>query len=252
MAARIEIFDTTLRDGTQGEGVNLSVEDKLRIAQRMDEFGIDYIECGWPGSNPKDISFFQKVKSLKLKHAKITAFGSTRHAKNSAENDPNIQALIQADTEVVTIFGKTWDFHVLNALRVELSDNLEMIADSIRYLKEQGRFVIYDAEHFFDGYKNNPEYAVKTIESAQNAGAGIIVLCDTNGGCLPHEISEMIRIIKDKTTKPLGIHTHNDSGCAAANAIAAVKEQLMSKEHSTDLANGVVMPTCPASFLHSR
>ncbi|RJP32904.1 MAG: citramalate synthase [Candidatus Omnitrophota bacterium] len=221
---KIDIFDTTLRDGTQGEGVNLSVEDKIRIALRMDEFGIDYIEGGWPGSNPKDISFFQKIKEVELKHSKIAAFGSTRHAKNSAANDPNIQELLKAETEVVTIFGKTWDFHVLHALRVELTDNLEMIEDSIRHLKEHGRYVIYDAEHFFDGYKANADYALKTLAAAENAGADVIVLCDTNGGCLPHEIHEITRVVKGGISGQLGIHTHNDSGCASANALAAVME----------------------------
>lgn len=221
---RIEIFDTTLRDGTQGEGVNLSVDDKLRIAQRLDDFGIDYIEGGWPGSNPKDIAFFQRAKELTFKHAKITAFGSTRHAKNSVDNDPNIRALLESETEVVTIFGKTWDFHVINALRIELSDNIAMIEDSVRYLKEKGRYVVYDAEHYFDGYKNNPEYALQTLDAACRAGADIVVLCDTNGGCLPHEIAELTRIARQRIPCKLGIHTHNDSGCAVANALAAVRE----------------------------
>ncbi len=224
MAPKIDVFDTTLRDGTQGEGVNLSVDDKVRIALRMDEFGIDYIEGGWPGSNPKDIAFFQRVKNLDLKHAKITAFGSTRHARNAPENDPNLSEILKAETEVVTIFGKTWDFHVLHALRVELSDNLKMIEDSVRYLKQNDRFVIYDAEHFFDGYKNNPDYALQTLNAAQSAGADVIVLCDTNGGCLPHEIQEITRTIKGNIEKQLGIHTHNDSGCGNANALAAVLE----------------------------
>lgn len=224
MAGKIEIFDTTLRDGTQGEGVNLSVEDKIKIAQRMDDFGIDYIEGGWPGSNPKDIAFFQRAKQILLKHAKVTAFGSTRHAKNEVENDPNIRALLESETEVVTIFGKTWDFHVLNALRVSLEDNLNMIEDSVRYLKSQGRKVVYDAEHYFDGYKNNAGYAMQTLEAACRAEADVIVLCDTNGGCLPHEIAEMTRTVVQGVNCRVGIHTHNDAGCGIANAIAAVRE----------------------------
>ena len=224
MAGKIEIFDTTLRDGTQGEGVNLSVDDKLRIAQRMDEFGIDYIEGGWPGSNPKDIAFFQRVRGMPFHHAKVAAFGSTRHSRNRVEDDPNIRALLDAQTEVVTIFGKTWDLHVLQALRVELPDNLFMIDDSIRFLKEHGRRVIYDAEHFFDGYKNNPEYALQTLETAEKAGADVVVLCDTNGGSLPHEIQEITRNARKTISVRLGIHAHNDSGCAVANTLAAVRE----------------------------
>jgi 2-isopropylmalate synthase len=227
LTRRIEIFDTTLRDGTQGEGVNLSVEDKLKIAKRMDEFGIDYIEGGWPGSNPKDIAFFRRAKEISFEHVKITAFGSTRHAKNKVEDDPNIRALLEADTEVVTIFGKTWDFHVTNALRITLDENLKLIADSVRYLREQGRRVIYDAEHFFDGYKNNPDYALKTVEAAIEAGAYVVTLCDTNGGCLPFEVSEITRTIIQNCSCNIGIHTHNDSGCGVANALAAVREGAM-------------------------
>lgn len=224
MSGKIEIFDTTLRDGTQGEGVNLSVEDKIRIAQRMDKFGVDFIEGGWPGSNPKDIAFFERAKEISFQHARIAAFGSTRHAKYPVESDPNLRAMLESGTSVVTIFGKTWDFHVLNALRVSLDENLKMIEDSIRYLKENGRYVIYDAEHFFDGYKSNREYALQTIETAARAGADTIVFCDTNGGCLPHEIAEIVRTVKPRVSCRLGIHTHNDSGCAEANALAAVRE----------------------------
>lgn len=223
MTGTVEIFDTTLRDGTQGEGVNLSVEDKIKIAQRMDEFGISYIEGGWPGSNPKDISFFKRAKECHFKHAKITAFGSTRHPKNKVEEDPNILALLDAETEAVTIFGKTWDLHVTNALRIELSANLDMIRDSVSYLKQHGRIVIYDAEHFFDGYCNNPEYALQTIKTAEEAGADCIVLCDTNGGRLPFEVAEMTRKVVETVKCRVGIHTHNDSGCAIANAVAAVE-----------------------------
>lgn len=224
MSTLMEIFDTTLRDGTQGEGVNFSLEDKVRIAQRMDELGIDFIEGGWPGSNPKDIGFFERARDLDLKHARITAFGSTRHAKNPVEDDPNVRALLDAQTPVVTIFGKTWDMHVHNALRVSLEDNLAMIADTVRFLKENGRMVIYDAEHCFDGYSNNPDYALQTMLAAQEAGADRIVLCDTNGGKLPHEVANITAELKRSITVPMGIHTHNDSSCAVANALAAVKE----------------------------
>ncbi|MEW6238269.1 MAG: citramalate synthase [Candidatus Omnitrophota bacterium] len=235
MSGKIELFDTTLRDGTQGEYINYSVEDKIRIAQRMDEFGIMYIEGGWPGSNPKDIAFFQRAKDLKFANATITAFGSTRHARNAVESDPNIRALLESETKAVAIFGKSWDFHVTQALRIELSDNLQMIRDSVGYLKSQGRKVIYDAEHFFDGYKNNPEYALKTIQAASEAGAEVIALCDTNGGSLPHEISQIARIAKANISCKLGIHTHNDSGCAVANTLAAVLE---GAEHVQGTFNG--------------
>ena len=223
LASIIDIFDTTLRDGTQGEGVNLSVEDKIRIAQRMDDIGIAFIEGGWPGSNPKDIEFFQRVKEYTFKRAKITAFGSTRHPKNKIEDDPNIRALLEAETEAVTIFGKTWDLHVTSALRIDLAENLELIRDSVSYLKKNGRIVIYDAEHFFDGYKGNPSYALQTVKVAEEAGVDCIVLCDTNGGSLPFEISEMTGEVIKQVRCKTGIHTHNDSGCSVANALSAVK-----------------------------
>ncbi|MBZ0255208.1 citramalate synthase [bacterium] len=223
MSGKIETFDTTLRDGTQGEGVNLSLEDKLRITQRLDDFGIDYIEGGWPGSNPKDIGFFQRAKEIQFKHAKVCAFGSTRHARNKVEDDPNVRALIEAETPATSIFGKTWDLHVTNALRIELEDNLDMIRDTVRYLKENGRIVIYDAEHFFDGYKNNPEYALKTVKAANDAGADVIAFCDTNGGTMPHEITEIVTKVRSELSGVLGIHTHNDAGCGVANTLAAVQ-----------------------------
>jgi len=222
MAQRIEIFDTTLRDGTQGEGVNLSLEDKIRIAHRLDEFGIDYIEGGWPGSNPKDVEFFERMKHEKLKHAKVTAFGSTRHAKNTAPDDPNLQKLIEAGTPVVTIFGKTWDLHVTAALKVDLDTNLEMIRDSVAFLKENVPLVIYDAEHFFDGYTSNPDYALATIQAAVEGGADCVVLCDTNGGSLPDRVAELTRKAKEVCSVPIGIHCHNDGGLATANTLAAV------------------------------
>jgi 2-isopropylmalate synthase len=221
---RIKIYDTTLRDGTQAEGISFSLEDKVKIAQKLDELGIHYIEGGWPGSNPKDIKFFQRMKRIKLKNAKLTAFGSTRRAKYSAEKDPNIRALLGSGTEVVCIFGKSWDLHVKVALGVSLEKNLELIEDSISYLKKKQKEVIYDAEHFFDGYKDSPTYALKTLDVAQRAGADWIVLCDTNGGTLPFELSKIMREIRKKIKVPLGIHAHNDSGVAVANTLAAVEE----------------------------
>ena len=220
---RIAIYDTTLRDGTQGENVNFSVEDKIRIAHRLDEFGIDYIEGGWPGSNPRDKDFFEAARSLKLKHAKLAAFGSTRHAKNRVEDDENVRLLIESETPVVTIFGKSWDLHTERALRVSEEDNLGMIGDTVRYLKEQGREVVYDAEHFFDGYNGNRDFALRTLDAAQKAGADVIVLCDTNGGTLPHRLSEVVSDVRGRVDGPLGIHTHNDSEVAVANALAAVE-----------------------------
>ena len=220
---KIYLYDTTLRDGAQTEGISYSLEDKLNITQKLDDLGIDYVEGGWPGSNPKDILYFQKVKKLKLKHAKIAAFGSTRHAKNQAAKDPNIKALISAGTPVVTIFGKSWDLHVKYALRVSLEDNLEMIADSVRYLKKKGREVIYDAEHFFDGFKANAAYALRTLQVAEQAGADCLVLCDTNGGSLPFEVEEITANVIRVVTVPVGIHAHNDADTAVANSLAAVR-----------------------------
>ncbi|MFN3967162.1 MAG: citramalate synthase, partial [Endomicrobiia bacterium] len=223
---KIDIFDTTLRDGFQASGISFSVEDKIKIAKALDAFGIKYIEAGWPGSNPKDELFFKMAKSsLKLKNAKLVAFGSTRHKKNKPENDPNLKALVKAGTEYVCIFGKTWDLHVIHALRVSLQENLKMIEDSIKFLRQKGLKVIYDAEHFFDGFKANKEYALKTIETAINSGAFNITLCDTNGGTLPDEFKEIIKETKkylDLNCISLGIHTHNDSECAVANSIIAV------------------------------
>lgn len=220
--SRIMLYDTTLRDGTQAEDISFLVSDKVRIAQRLDELGVDYIEGGWPGSNPKDIAFFQEIKKVSLKHAKIAAFGSTRRAKTTPEQDNNIQTLIEADPDVVTIFGKTWDFHVHEALRISLEENLELINDSLVYLKQHIPEVIYDAEHFFDGYKANPEYALKTLKAAESAGVDCIVLCDTNGGTLPSEFPEIMRAVQEVISTPLGIHAHNDSECAVANSLMAV------------------------------
>ncbi|MEX1028605.1 MAG: citramalate synthase [Paenibacillaceae bacterium] len=223
MANVVSIFDTTLRDGTQGEGISLSVEDKLKIAQKLDELGIHYIEGGWPGSNNKDIEFFIRAKQLKLKTAKITAFGSTRRKDTLPENDLNLAKIIESGVSVATIFGKSWDFHVHTALQTTLEENLAMIYDSILYLKKQGMEIIYDAEHFFDGYKNNKEYALQTLEKAVAAGADWIVLCDTNGGSLPNEITEIVGNICSLFPTPVGIHAHNDCELGVANSLAAVK-----------------------------
>jgi 2-isopropylmalate synthase len=221
---RVMLYDTTLRDGTQAEDISFLVNDKVRIAQQLDELGIHYIEGGWPGSNPKDISFFQEIKNVRLSQAKIAAFGSTRRAKSTPEDDNNIQTLVQAAPDVVTIFGKTWDFHVREALRISLEENLEIIYDSLAYLKQHVPEVIYDAEHFFDGYKANPEYALKTLEAAEQAGVDCIVLCETNGGALPHEVSRIVEAVAQRIKTPLGIHAHNDSECAVANSLMAVEK----------------------------
>lgn len=220
---KVKIYDTILRDGTQGEGISFSVHDKLKIAKKLDDFGIAYIEGGWPGSNPKDIEFFKKAKSLSLKNAKIAAFGSTRRAKIKAKDDSNIKALLEAKTEVVTIFGKSWDLHVKDVLRTTLQENLNMVEDSVKYLKSKKRTVIYDAEHFFDGFKNNKEYALDTLNRASKAGADVVVLCDTNGGTMPYEIELIIKEVQKNIKSPLGIHTHNDAGMAVANSVMAAK-----------------------------
>ena len=223
--AIIKIYDTTLRDGTQAEDISLMAADKVRIARKLDEFGIHYIEGGWPGSNPKDMTFFKQIKKVSLKTAKITAFGSTRKIENQAENDPNLQAIIASGVKIATIFGKSWDFHVTNALNISLVDNLTVIEDSLAYLKGQMAEVIYDAEHFFDGFKHNREYALETLRAAIRGGADCLVLCDTNGGTLPFELADIIKQTK-KGLKPLkqhlGIHVHNDSGVAVANSLMAV------------------------------
>lgn len=224
MDNKIYIYDTTLRDGSQGEGISFSVEDKLKIACALDNAGIDYIEGGWPGSNPKDAEFFQRIKSMQLNHSKIAAFGSTRRGGIKAEDDTNLRALIDSETSVITIFGKTWDLHVTEALRVSLEENLNMIRDSISFLNSYGKEVFYDAEHFFDGYKSNPEYAIETIKAASEAGAKCIILCDTNGGVLPSEMKTTLDVVKNSVDTPIGIHAHNDSELATANSIIAVQE----------------------------
>ncbi|HED23841.1 MAG TPA: citramalate synthase [Firmicutes bacterium] len=220
---KVDIYDTTLRDGSQREGVSLSVTDKLKIAEKLDQFGISYIEGGWPGSNPKDIEFFKRAAKIKLKNARLCAFGSTRRPGAEAAADQNIKALVEAGTETITIFGKSWDFHVRDALKTTLEENLAMIRDSVAYLKSLGRRVFYDAEHYFDGYKANPEYALATLEAASTGGADLIILCDTNGGLMPWELESILTAVKDKITTPLGIHTHDDAGMATANSLLAVR-----------------------------
>jgi len=222
---RIEIYDTTLRDGSQGEGISFSVEDKIRIARRLDEFGMDFIEGGWPGSNPKDEEFFARMKGVPLKHAQLAAFGSTRRADIAASEDGQIQKLLAAEVPVVTIFGKSWEEHVLYALRTTLDENLRMIGDSIAYLKRHVPTVLYDAEHFFDGYKADPGYALDCLRAALEAGADRLVLCDTNGGMLPYDLAEIVREVRAALPEAqIGIHTHNDAECAVANALVAVRE----------------------------
>src|SRR5262245_26107153 len=237
MSREIKIYDTTLRDGTQGEGVAFSMEDKVRIAQRLDALGIHYIEGGWPGSNPKDLRFFKRVQDAVFKTAKITAFGATRRPGVRPQEDGNLQALIEAGPPVVTIFGKSWDFHVTAALGTTLEENVAMIGDSVAYLLKHFEEVLYDAEHFFDGFKKNPEYALRTLLAAEAAGAHCLGLCDTNGGTLPHEVSAILRAVKQavKPDTPLGIHVHNDGECAVANSLAAVAEGV---EHVQGTING--------------
>jgi 2-isopropylmalate synthase len=218
------LYDTTLRDGTQGEGFQLSVLDKLRIAERLDAFGIDFIEGGWPGSNPKDVEFFREAKSLKLKHAKLAAFGSTRRANTPVGDDPQVALLLEAETPVVTIFGKSWELHVTEVLRTTVVENRAMIRDTVAHLVKHGREVMYDAEHFFDGYKDSPEHALSTLEAAAEGGAACLVLCDTNGGTLPDEIVQICAAVRERLPDvPFGIHTHNDCELAVANAVAAVR-----------------------------
>jgi len=222
MKPQVEIYDTTLRDGSQGEGINFSVVDKLRIAERLDQFGVQYIEGGWPGSNPKDIEFFAQAKKRKFKNARLAAFGSTRKKGTPVEHDDQVNLLIEAATPVVTIYGKTSMLHVKEVLRCSPEENLAMIGDTVRYLKDHQKFVIYDAEHAFDGYKLDPEYALATWQAAEKAGADFVVLCDTNGGCLPSEIAAITRFAAGKLNCKIGIHTHDDSGVGVANALAAI------------------------------
>ncbi|MDP8260349.1 MAG: citramalate synthase [Candidatus Gygaella obscura] len=220
---KVYLYDTTLRDGSQGEGISYSVMDKVRITKELDNFGIDYIEGGWPGSNPKDMAYFKKVGAKKLQHSIVVAFGSTRKANTSASRDTNIQALLSSKAKVVAIFGKTWDLHVKDVLRTSLDENVSMIKDSVGYLVSKGVKVFYDAEHFFDAYKSNKGYSLKTILAAQESGAEMIVLCDTNGGTMLSELVKIINEIKPHIKVGLGIHCHNDAGLAIANSLAAVE-----------------------------
>ncbi len=220
---RIEIYDTTLRDGAQAEDISFSVEDKLRITEKLDELGVHYVEGGWPGANPKDIEYFKKARKLGLKTSKIVAFGSTHRPKHRVNEDVLIRALLDSKATVITIFGKTWDFHVKEALKISLNENLDLIHNSVSYLKKNVETVLYDAEHFFDGYKDNPQYALKSLLAAQEAGADCLVLCDTNGGTLPDDVEKVMREIKKSVRVPLGIHAHNDSDCAVATSVIAVE-----------------------------
>ncbi len=218
---KIDLYDTTLRDGAQMEGISFSLQDKIAIARILDNLGIDYIEGGWPSSNPKDMRFFREIKKEKLINSKIVAFGSTAHPKYDPQDDPNLLGLISSNTEIITIFGKTWDFHIKNVLRISQEENLKIIEESIKFLKSKGKKVFFDCEHFFDGYKNNPSYAKKVIVSAINGGCEMVILCDTNGGSFPDEIEKIIKELK--MNFPLGIHTHNDSELAVANSLSAVR-----------------------------
>ncbi len=235
-ARRVSVYDTTLRDGTQGAGITLSADDKIRIAERLDEFGIDYVEGGWPGSNPKDMEFFARARRRTWRHARITAFGSTRRAGIPPDRDENLNTILAAETPAAAVFGKSWDLHVREALHTTLEENLRMIEDSVRYLRTRDVEVIYDAEHFFDGGKANPRYALETLRAARRGGAEVIVLCDTNGGCLPYEIAAGVEAAQDAVGAPLGIHAHNDGDLGVANTLVAVRAGAV---HVQGTVNGV-------------
>ena len=220
---KLTIYDTTLRDGTQGTGISFSLVDKIRVAEKLDAFGVHYIEGGWPGSNPKDAAFFEEAAKRSWKNAKITAFGMTRRGKIRVEDDPQVQMLLDAKTPAVTVVGKTWPLHVTEVFNVSLEENLAMISDTVAYLKKHGREVLYDAEHFFDSYKEDPEYSLRTVKAARDAGADLIVLCETNGGCLPDFVEQVTRTVIAELGQAVGIHTHNDGGVGVANALAAIR-----------------------------
>ncbi|HWB52967.1 MAG TPA: citramalate synthase [Tepidisphaeraceae bacterium] len=236
MSRRIEIYDTTLRDGTQGEGFNLSLQDKLQIAQKLDDLGVDYIEGGFPLSNPKDEAFFRGVREIKLQNAKVAAFGMTRRRGVKAEDDPGMKALLEAQTPVVTLVGKTSEYQATHVLGVTPEENVKMIGDSVRFMRSAGRKVVYDAEHFFDTFRSNPEYAIQTLLAAQEAGAEVLCLCDTNGGSMPEFVAQAVAAVKSKTSVKIGIHTHNDSAVAVANAQAAIAA---GADHAQGTINGV-------------
>lgn len=220
---KVKIYDTTLRDGTQAEGVSFSLLNKIEIAGELDKLGFDYIEGGWPGSNPKDMEFFKKIRKVSFRTSKIAAFGSTRKPGKKVDADPNVRALLGAETNVVTLVGKSWVFHVEKALKTDKEENLRMIEDSVNFFKKKGKEVIFDAEHFFDGHKDNPQYALKTLEVARDAGADCLVLCDTNGGSMPHEIENIIKEVQKEIDFLLGMHAHNDAGMGVANSIIAAR-----------------------------
>ena len=220
---QVQIFDSTLRDGAQGQGISFSLEDKIKIVKALDDIQVDYIEAGNPGSNPKDMEFFKRLKNVELKHSKVVAFGSTRRPNIKAEEDKNIKDLLSSEADVMVIFGKSWDFQVTDIIRTSLDENIHMIEDTIKYLCSKNKKVIFDAEHFYDGYKSNRDYALKTIKAAKESGADVAVLCDTNGGTLPHEIFEITKDVSEKVDIKLGIHSHDDMGLAVANSIMAVK-----------------------------
>ncbi len=224
---QIQIYDTTLRDGTQSEGFTLSSNDKVRIAQKLDDIGVAFIEGGWPGSNPKDVEFFERARDMQWKNALIAAFGSTCRVKGGPEDDANIKALLDSNTPACTIFGKSWTLHVKEVLQTTNDDNLRIIEQSVAYLKANGKRVIYDAEHFFDGYKTDSSYALETLKAAIRGGAETVVLCDTNGGTLPWELERIISDLKSALAHPFGIHTHNDSECAVVNSLTAIREGAM-------------------------
>ena len=223
MAKKIEIFDSTLRDGAQGEGISFSVQDKLNIVKALDEFGVTYIEAGNPGSNPKDLAFFEQVHSLKLNSAKLCAFGSTARAGIPVEDDKNVQSLLSANTPAIAIYGKSWDLHVTKILKISLEENIAIVKDTISFFKSKGKELIFDAEHFFDGYKANPDYAIEVLSAAVQGGADCLSLCDTNGGTLPNDIERIVKTVSDKFPDvKIGIHCHDDIGCAVASSISAV------------------------------
>ena len=220
---RIKIYDTTLRDGSQAQGISFSVTDKLNIAKELDLLGVDYIEGGWPGSNPKDMEFFLKASGLKLKRSKLAAFSMTRRVNTEAQDDPNIKALVKSQAEIITIVGKTWDLHITDVLKTTLDENIAMIKDTVSFLVANGLTVFYDAEHFFEGFKSNPQYSINTLLAAQDAGAKAVCLCDTNGGTLTSDIAKVVSLVRKEVSVELGIHCHNDCGVAVANSLAAVE-----------------------------